>query len=144
MAFEFKHPTKYKNTKNNTDKIMPGSGDLSEKEKLISLAMSETAAEEQELSDLMDMKYGLALEKYLENNPGKTEKDFKDMVIRIPLEGGGSAKIIKFSDYKDPAKKVKDIDLASLFAPGKTLASLTKDERDAVNNLLRMTLGNKD
>ena len=144
MAFEFKHPTKYKNTKNNTDKIMPGSGDLSEKEKLISLAMSETAAEEQELSDLMDMKYGLALEKYLENNPGKTEKDFKDMVIRIPLEGGGSAKIIKFSDYKDPAKKVKDIDLASLFTPGKTLASLTKDERDAVNNLLRMTLGNKD
>ena len=144
MAFEFKHPTKYKNTKNNTDKIMPGSGDLSEKEKLISLAMSETAAEEQELSDLMDMKYGLALEKYLENNPGKTEKDFKDMVIRILLEGGGSAKIIKFSDYKDPAKKVKDIDLASLFAPGKTLASLTKDERDVVNNLLRMTLGNKD
>ena len=144
MAFEFKHPTKYKNTKNNTDKIMPGSGDLSEKEKLISLAMSETAAEEQELSDLMDMKYGLALEKYLENNPGKTEKDFKDMVIRIPLEGGGSAKIIKFSDYKDPAKKVKDIDLASLFTPGKTLASLTKDERDAVNNLLKMTLGKKD
>ena len=144
MAFEFKHPTKYKNTKNNTDKIMPGSGDLSEKEKLISLAMSETAAEEQELSDLMDMKYGLALEKYLENNPGKTEKDFKDMVIRIPLEGGGSAKIIKFSDYKDLTKKVKDIDLASLFAPGKTLASLTKDERDVVNNLLRMTLGNKD
>jgi len=142
MAFTFKHPTKY--TKNNTDKIMPGSGDLSEKEKLISLAMSETAAEEQELSDLMDMKYGLALERYLENNPGKTEKDFKDMVIRIPLEGGGSAKIIKFSDYKDPAKKVKDIDLASLFTPGKTLASLTKDERDAVNNLLRMTLGNKD
>ena len=142
MAFTFKHPTKY--TKNNTDKIMPGSGDLSEKEKLISLAMSETAAEEQELSDLMDMKYGLALEKYLENNPGKTEKDFKDMVIRIPLEGGGSAKIIKFSDYKDPAKKVKDIDLASLFTPGKTLASLTKDERDAVNNLLKMTLGNKD
>ena len=142
MAFTFKHPTKY--TKNNTDKIMPGSGDLSEKEKLISLAMSETAAEEQELSDLMDMKYGLALEKYLENNPGKTEKDFKDMVIRIPLEGGGSAKIIKFSDYKDPTKKVKDIDLASLFAPGKTLASLTKDERDVVNNLLRMTLGNKD
>jgi len=142
MTFTFKHPTKY--TKNNTDKIMPGSGDLSEKEKLISLAMSETAAEEQELSDLMDMKYGLALERYLENNPGKTEKDFKDMVIRIPLEGGGSAKIIKFSDYKDPAKKVKDIDLASLFTPGKTLASLTKDERDAVNNLLRMTLGNKD
>ena len=129
---------------NNIDKLMPGSGDLSEKEKLTKLAMSETAAEEQELSDLMDMKYGEALKKFLDNNPGKTEKDFKDMIIRIPLAGGGSAKIIKFSDYKDPTKKVKDIDLASLFAPGKTLASLTKDERDVVNNLLRMTLGNKD
>ena len=123
---------------------MPGSGDLSEKEKLTKLAMSETAAEEQELSDLMDMKYGLALEKYLENNPGKTEKDFKDMVIRIPLEGGGSAKIIKFSDYKDPAKKVKDIDLASLFTPGKTLASLTDAERNTVSQLLKLTFGKKD
>jgi len=129
---------------NNIDKLMPGSGDLSEKEKLTKLAMSETAAEEQELSDLMDMKYGLALEKYLENNPGKTEKDFKDMVIRIPLEGGGSAKIIKFSDYKDPAKKVKDIDLASLFTPGKTLASLTDAERNTVSQLLKLTFGKKD
>ena len=69
---------------NNIDKLMPGSGDLSEKEKLTKLAMSETAAEEQELSDLMDMKYGEALKKFLDNNPGKTEKDFKDMIIRIP------------------------------------------------------------
>ena len=37
----------------------------------------------------MDMKYQMALEKYLENNPGKTEKDFQEAVIRIPLEGGG-------------------------------------------------------
>jgi hypothetical protein len=129
---------------NNIDKLMPGSGDLSEKEKLTKLAMSETAAEEQELSDLMDMKYGEALKKFLDNNPGKTEKDFKDMVIRIPLEGGGSAKIIKFSDYKDPAKKVKDIDLASLFTPGKTLASLTDAERNTVSQLLKLTFGKKD
>jgi hypothetical protein len=72
------------------------------------------------------------------------EKDFQDLVIRIPLEGGGSAKIIKFSDYKDPAKKVKDIDLSSLFTPGKTLASLTDAERDQVNLLLKLTLGSKD
>jgi hypothetical protein len=122
------------------EKEMPGRGDLSEKEKLIKLA-SESAAEEKSLSEFGDMKYQMALEKYLEANPGKTEKDFQDLVIRIPLEGGGSAKIIKFSDYKDPAKKVKDIDLASLFTPGKTLASLTDSEREQVNLLLKLTLG---
>ena len=119
------------------EKELPGRGDLSEKEKLIKLA-SETASEEKSLSEFGDMKYQIALEKYLEANPGKTEKDFQDLVIRIPLEGGGSAKIIKFSDYKDPAKKVKDIDLASLFTPGKTLASLTDAERDQVNLLLKL------
>jgi len=128
---------------NNVEKELPAKGDLSEREELIKLA-SETAAEEKDMSDFMDMKYQMALEKYLENNPGKTEKDFQEAVIRIPLEGGGSAKIIKFSDYKDPAKKVKDIDLASLFTPGKTLASLSSDEREKVNMLLRLTLGKKD
>ena len=125
------------------EKELPGRGDLSEKEKLIKLA-SETASEEKSLSEFGDMKYQIALEKYLEANPGKTEKDFQDLVIRIPLEGGGSAKIIKFSDYKDPAEKVKEIDLASLFTPGKTLASLTDSERAQVNLLLKMTLGKKD
>ena len=125
------------------EKEMPGRGDLSEKEKLIKLA-SESAAEEKALSEFGDMKYKEALDRFLEANPGKTEKDFQDIVIRIPLEGGGPAKIIKFSDYKDPAKKVKDIDLASLFTPGKTLASLTDSERAQVNLLLRLTLGGKD
>ena len=106
--------------------------------------VSETATEEQDLSDMMDMKYEMALEKYLENNPGKTEDDFKDLVITIPMEGGGSAKIIKFSDYKDPAKKVKQLVLAGLFTPSKTLDSLSKSERDQVNMLLKMTLGKKD
>ena len=122
------------------EKEMPGRGDLSEKEKLIKLA-SESAAEEKALSEFGDMKYKEALDRFLEANPGKTEKDFQDIVIRIPLEGGGSAKIIKFSNYKDPAKKVKDIDLASLFTPGKTLASLTDSEREQVNLLLKLTLG---
>ena len=128
---------------NNVEKELPAKGDLSEREELIKLA-SETAAEEKDLSDFMDMKYQMALEKYLENNPGKTEKDFQEAVIRIPLEGGGSAKIIKSSDYKYQAKKVKDIELASIFTPGKTLASLSYDEREKVNMLLRLTLGKKD
>jgi len=129
-----------KSSKDSVEKILPSKGDLSDREELLKLA-SETAAEEQTLSDFGDMKYQEALDRYLENNPGKTEEDFLKAVIRIPLSGGGSAKIIKFSDYKDPAKKVKEIDLASLFTPGKTLASLTEDERDKVNLLLKMTLG---
>ena len=128
---------------NNVEKELPAKGDLSEREELIKLA-SETAAEEKDMSDFMDMKYQEALDRFKENNPGKTEEDFLKTIIRIPLEGGGSAKIIKFSDYKDPVKKVKDIDLASLFTPGKTLSSLTEAERDVVNQLLRMSLGKKD
>jgi hypothetical protein len=129
-----------KNT--NIEKRLEAKGDLSEKEKLIKLA-SESAVEEKELSDFMDMKYQMALEKYLENNPGKTEKDFQLEIIRIPMENGG--KVIDFAKYaksKDP--KIKKIDLASLFTPGKTLESLTQSEREAVNNLLKLTLGKKD
>jgi hypothetical protein len=127
--------------KNNIEKELPAKGDLAETEQLMKLA-SESAAEEQNLSDFMDMKYQIALDKFLENNPDKTEKDFQDSIRRLSLESGG--KVIKFSDYKDPIKKVKEIDLAGLFTPGKTLASLTSDERDVVNKLLRMTLGKKD
>jgi len=97
------------------EKELPGRGDLSERENLLKLA-SESAAEEKSMSDFMDMKYQIALEKYLENNPGKTEKDFQEAIIRIPMQSGG--KIINFSDYaksKDP--KIKEIDLASLFTP---------------------------
>jgi len=129
-----------KNT--NIEKRLEPKGDLSERENLIKLA-SESAAEEKEMSDFMDMKYQMALEKFLENNQGKTEKDFQQAIIRIPLESGG--KVIDFAKYrksKDP--KIKEIDLASLFTPGKTLASLTSEERDKVNLLLRMTLGKKD
>ena len=142
MAFEFKHPTKYKNTKNNTDKIMPGSGDLSEKEKLINLAMSETVAEELKLQEAMDMEYGEALLKFLDNNPGKTEDDFIEL-FRVPMESGG--KIIDFAAAaKAREPKVKKLSLGSLFAPGKLVSELTEAERDKVNLLLKMTFGNKD
>jgi hypothetical protein len=142
MAFEFKHPTKYKNTKNNTDKIMPGSGDLSEKEKLINLAMSETVAEELKLQELMDMEYGEALLKFLDKNPGKTEDDFIEL-FRVPMESGG--KIIDFAAAaKAREPKVKKLSLGSLFAPGKLVSELTEAERDKVNLLLKMTFGNKD
>ena len=127
---------------NNIEKGLPALGDLFEIEKLKYLA-SEDAAAEQSMSDFMDMKYEMALEKFLENNPNKTEDDFIDVIGRIPMETGG--KIIDFAKYaKADDSKIKELDLASLFTPGKTLASLNVDERNAVNNLLKMTLGQKD
>ena len=129
-------------TKNFIDNILPGRGDLTERESLIKLA-SETAAEEKALSDFGDMEYEKALREFKKNNPDKTEEDFINAIRRVQMSSGG--KIIDFAKFrksKDP--KVKEIDLASLFTPGKTLASLTEDERDKVNLLLKMTLGSKD
>ena len=94
------------------------------------------------MSDFMDMEYGKALDKFLQNNPDKTEDDFIKL-FRIPMENGG--KVLDFAKYakgKDP--KIKKISLASLFTPGKALSELTESERDAVNNLLKMTFGRKD
>jgi hypothetical protein len=138
MAYEFRHPSKYKKTTINVDKQMPSKGDLSEKDILLKLA-SETAAEEQGMSDFMDMKYEIALDKFLKNNPDKTEDDFIE-IIRIPMESGG--KVIDFAKYtKGKNPKIKEISLSSLFAPGKTLSELTTAERDVVNKLLKLTFG---
>jgi len=130
-------------SKNNISKILEARGDNSEKEGLMKLA-SETQSEELGLQEFMNMKYEEQLREFLKNNPVATEDDYKEQIIRLSLKDGGDVvDLSKYRKMKEP-KKVKDIDLASLFAPGKTLASLTKDERDVVNNLLRMTLGNKD
>ena len=104
---------------------------------------SETAAEEKGLSEFMDMKYEEALREFLKNNPDKSEKDFQNAIIRIPMNSGG--KVIDFAKYaKVEDSKVKELDLASLFTPGKTLSSLSKSERAAVNDLLKLTFGKKD
>ena len=59
---------------------------------------------------------------------------------RIELKDGG--KVIQFSDYfKSKEPRIKEIDLASHFKFGKTIASLTDAEREVVNQLLRMSLG---
>ena len=129
-------------TKNFIDNILPGRGDLTERESLIKLA-SETAAEEKALSDFGDMEYEKALREFKKNNPDKTEEDFINAIRRVQMSSGG--KIIDFAKFrksKDP--KVKEIDLASLFTPGKTLASLSPEERDQVNMLLKLTLGKQD
>ena len=127
---------------NSIEKEMPGKGDLSEKEQLMKLA-SESAAEEKELSDFMDMKYQMALEKYLKENPGKTEEDYINAIRRISLNSGG--KVVDLNKYrKDKEVKIKELDLASMFTPDRTLSSLSDKERDAVNTLLKLTFGKKD
>lgn len=131
--------------KNNIDRKMEPVGDLTEKEylkKLEMLTASETATEEKELSDFLDMKYQMKLEEYKKNNPGKTEQDFIQEIRRVNLESGG--KIIQFSNFKDPSKKVKKLDLAGEFRPGIKLSELTTKERDAVNALLKLTFGKKE
>ena len=130
-----------KNANNQIDKALNARGDLSEKKELDLLA-SESLQDEKFMSDFMDMEYGKALNKFLENNPDKTEDDFIKL-FRVSMESGG--KIVDFAKYakgKDP--KIKKISLASLFTPGKALSELTESERDVVNNLLKMTFGRKD
>ena len=95
MTFEFKHPSSHKKTNINVDKQMPSKSDLLEKNILLKLA-SETAAEEQSMSGFMDIKYEIALDKFLRNNPDKTEDDFIE-IIRMPMESGG--KVIDLAKY---------------------------------------------
>ncbi len=84
-----------------------------------------------------ERKSGESLIDWLKSKPTEYFK-------RIELKDGGNVFFI--SDYlKSKEKpKIKEIDLAGMFTPGKTLSSLTEAEREAVNNLLKLTLGNKD
>ena len=81
-----------------------------------------------------------------EKKPGESLIDWlktkpTEYFKRIELKDGGNVFFI--SDYlKSKEKpKIKQIDLASMFTPNKTLSSLTEAEREAVNNLLKLTLG---
>ena len=81
-----------------------------------------------------------------ERKPGQSLIDWMntkptDYFKRIELSGGG--KVITISDYlKQKEKpKIKELDLAGMFTPNKTLSSLSEAEREAVNNLLKLTFG---
>ena len=128
-------------------KALEGKGTLDEKEylkKLEKLIASETAAEEKSMSDFMDMKYEEALDKYLKNNPGKTEQDYiEEIVRRVPLRDGG--KIIDFAKYrKTKNPKIKELKLSDVFTPETTLAELDDNQRATLNTLLKLTFGKKD
>ena len=129
---------------NQIDKKLPAAQEnLNEKEALFKIA-SETAAEEKSMSDFMDMKYEEALDRYLKNNPGKTEQDYIEEVIRrVPLRDG--SKVIDFAKYrKTKNPKIKELKLSDVFTPETTLAELDDNQRATLNTLLRLTFGKKD
>ena len=127
---------------NSIEKEMPGKGDLSEKEQLMKLV----DAEKIEFDVMQNLVDTIQEDFEKERQPGESLIDWlktKDTEYfqRIKLSGGG--KVISITDYlKSKEKpKIKEIDLASMFPPNKTLSSLTEAEREAVNNLLKLTLG---
>ena len=135
------------NTPNNIEKIMSSGGPNEtplDMQQFIQLADKETI----EFDVMQDLADTIKRDFEKEKQPGESFIDWlqskpTDYFKRIELSGGG--KVINFADYaKAKDSKVKEIDLASYFTPGKTLASLTEAEREVVNNLLRMSLGKKD
>ena len=108
------------------------------------------ADDEKIKSDVENEIIEILLDKYNDQKePGESFNDWlkrtpRDELIRINLKNG--SKVISISDYlkqKEPIK-IKKLDLASQFTPGKTLESLTPSERETVNMLLKLTLGKKD
>ena len=136
------------------DKRLEGKGSLDEKQYLNKLAAEVSKMEEvnkladnekykrdleQEILQLLDEKFKN------ERKPGESYLDFikrqdPEELKRIGLKDGSNVvDFRKYSKSKEP--EVKKLDLASQFTPGKTLASLTEAERDAVNMLLKLTFG---
>ena len=103
--------------------------------------------------DIFDIKFDALsnvsskiLEDYAnEKQPGQSLGDWldtkdDDYFKRIELSNGGKViDFVKFKKSKSP--KVKELDLAAAFDHAKTISSLTDDERDLVNRLLKMSLG---
>jgi hypothetical protein len=126
----------------NVDEPMPGRGDGSIKIKLADL-------EKQEFDVFQNLADQIQEDFKNEKKPGESLIDWlkkkpDSYFQRIELKDGGNVFFI--SDYLKQKEDIplKKIDLASYFAPGKTISSLTDAEREVVNKLLRMSLGKKD
>ena len=81
-----------------------------------------------------------------ERKPGESfdswfKRTPREEIIRINLESGG--KVLKFSDYKKPAK-IQKINLGEYFDLGRTLSSLSESERETLNWILNKSLYPKD
>ena len=116
------------------------------KEKMILLA-SETPQEEAEMSILGDLKYMEQLREYLKNNPGKTEKDFKKEILKIPLAEGGNVEknLTKRTMIDDIILSSAMTKISDYFKAGINVAELSPQERLQVNSLLsKMLKGAKE
>jgi len=108
-----------------------------------------TADKEKIEFDALNEKLELLREAWLnQRKPGESYKEWfnrtsKDEIIRLTLAGGGSAKIIKFSDYHKP-KKIQKITLSDYFDLGRTLSDLSKSERETLSWLLNKSFNPKD
>ena len=126
----------------NVDEPLPGRGDGSIKIKLADL-------EKQEFDVFQNLADQIQEDFKNEKKPGESLIDWlkkkpDSYFQRIELKDGGNVFFI--SDYLKQKEDIplKKIDLASYFAPGKTISSLTDAEREVVNKLLRMSLGKKE
>ena len=135
-------------TKNSVEKIMSSGG--KETPKLDMEQYIKLADDEKIKSDVENEILEILLDKYNnQKEPGESFNDWlkrtpREELIRINLKDGSN--VVSISDYlkqKEPVK-IKQLDLASQFTPGKTLTSLTPSERETVNMLLKLTLGKKD
>ena len=127
-------------TKNNIDKRLEGKSDLTAAAKLADLEKQNFDLEQSIIEQIKeDFEKQDKYKNFLDFLKSKDDDYFKT----IKLKDGG--KVIQFSDYfKSKEPKIKELDLASHFKFGKTIASLTDAEREVVNNLLKMSLGKKD
>ena len=132
------------NTKSNIEKkLIPGGPDTKRlnMDEFIKLADKETIERDVELEILRQLE-----EKFKnDGKPGETFLDFikrtpREELIKLELNKGG--RVINFLDYaKSKSPDVKKIDLVGQFTPEKILSNLTTKEREAVNMLLKLTLG---
>ena len=83
-----------------------------------------------------ERKEGQSFMQWLQSKPD-------DYFKRIELKKGGE--VLQISDYmkQKEAPKIKKLNLADYFEYGKTIGSLTDAEKDVVNKLLRLSLGNE-
>jgi len=130
-------------TKDNIDKRLDPKGDGSEAKELKRLAEKDPIdLEFDALSDVLNTLKTIH-ESEAPDVPFRAWLNSKDDDYFKRLEYAGGGKVIKFpvdlTKYREP--KYQKINISAGFGKDKTIASLTEDERNVVERLLRMSLG---
>ena len=130
-------------SKNNIDKRLDPIGDGSEAKELKRLAEKDSdVLEFDALNDVLDTLKTMH-ESEAPDVPFRAWMNSKDDDFFKRLKYSGGGRILKFptdlTKYREP--KYKKINISAGFGKDKTIASLTEDERNVVERLLRMSLG---